>query len=343
MCPASFTTVTQTDGTVIYNCETDSRTDNSTLADQSWYNPLEVAKGHRGFLDGDFVMILYAWSPNWRLNAVGNDRYELYIRRSFDGAETWTTTPANFVASNGETYIGDGTVTCETWRSAETGTGEVSEPRVCVAYGAGDAEQARNVTQYKSMATTTLDPRYAMSGSPNGVSITGDPFGTGYGLSEEDVFDPSRFFIVYETGDNSTTAEGEPTPLDLFYSRAINFGDDFTVWAEEDDLTVCYPSDPHGNVQVPEEHIGSGFCNEFDLTERGIQGLESGEASLAANPGGEFLYIGWSELLLDELTEEVVESAAMVRRIWWIDGYISETFGWDFGSGSTENIPEVLK
>ncbi|MFW2332385.1 choice-of-anchor O protein, partial [Ilumatobacter sp.] len=49
----------------------------STLDDQSWYNPYEVAKGHRGFLDGDFVMMLYAWSPNWRLNTVGHDRYEL--------------------------------------------------------------------------------------------------------------------------------------------------------------------------------------------------------------------------------------------------------------------------
>ena len=42
---------------------------------------------------------------------------------------------------------------------------------------------------------------------------------------------PSRYFIVYETGDNTTTAEGEPEPLDLFYSRAVNFGDDYQVWA----------------------------------------------------------------------------------------------------------------
>ena len=55
------------------------------LKDQSWYNPLDVSKGHRGFIDGDFVMFLYAWSPNWRLNAKGNDRYDLYVRRSFDG------------------------------------------------------------------------------------------------------------------------------------------------------------------------------------------------------------------------------------------------------------------
>ena len=86
-CPASFTTVSAATDRHCLTCDNDPRTDASTLADQSWYNPLDVAKGHRGFLDGDFVMMLYAWSPNWRLNAMGNDRYELYIRRSFDGGE----------------------------------------------------------------------------------------------------------------------------------------------------------------------------------------------------------------------------------------------------------------
>ncbi len=80
-----------------------TRTDDYVnLKDQSWYNPLDVAKGHRGFIDGDFVMFLYAWSPNWRLNAKGNDRYDLYVRRSFDGGETWQTTPSSFVASDGD-------------------------------------------------------------------------------------------------------------------------------------------------------------------------------------------------------------------------------------------------
>jgi hypothetical protein len=53
-----------------------------------------VAKGHRGFIDGDFIMMMYAWSPNWKANSVGNDHYNLYARRSFDGGLTWTTTPA---------------------------------------------------------------------------------------------------------------------------------------------------------------------------------------------------------------------------------------------------------
>ena len=67
------------------------------LDDQTWENPYDVAKGHRGFLDGDYVMMMYAWSPNWNSNAVGNDHYNLYVRRSFDGGVTWTTTPATWV------------------------------------------------------------------------------------------------------------------------------------------------------------------------------------------------------------------------------------------------------
>ncbi len=36
-------------------------------------------------------------------------------------------------------------------------------------------------------------------------------------VTPTDVRDSSRFFVVYETGDNRTTAYGEAEPLDLFY------------------------------------------------------------------------------------------------------------------------------
>jgi len=335
-CPARYTVVAASDGTTVIECEA---TD-STLDDQSWYNPLDVAKGHRGFLDGDFVMMLYAWSPNWRLNTVGHDRYELYIRRSFDGGGSWSTLPKNYNHWDGSSWNGDGTVACETYRTDDQQQqGDSTEPRVCYEYGAGDYEQARNVTQHKSMRITTLDPRYA-STPP---SLKSELFQLGYGVrgytsggDSEDLRDPSRYFIVYETGDNTTTEFGEAEPLDLFYSRAVNFGDDYQVWAEDDDSDDCYPSDPHGDLKVVEELIGSGFCNEFDKMEQGIPGLEASEASLTANPGGEFLYGVWTEGLHEEESGDLLESDAMARRVWWIDGYISETDAWDFGQGSSE-------
>jgi hypothetical protein len=351
-CPASFSTVKSTDGTVLYTCDNDTRTnDASTLADQSWYNPLDVAKGHRGFLDGDMVMMLYAWSPNWRLNVNGHDRYELYIRRSFAGATSWTTLPAKYKywdPTDRIRYVGNGTVTCETFRSDQTqASGDLLEPRVCNSYAAGAAEQARNVTQHQSMRITTLDPRFAITGSPQGVSNTLNPFGYSSNPYGEDVRNPSRFFVVYETGDNTTASEGEPEPLDLFYSRAVNFGDDYQVWAEND-LSTCYPSDPHGDIDpdkgVPAEQIGSGFCNEFDQMEQGKPGLEASEGSLTANPGGQFLYGVWAQLQHpvangETLWDEVESSDAMARRVWWIDSYISDNWGWDFGQGSGDGTP----
>ena len=51
---------------------------------------------------------------------------------------------------------------------------------------------------------------------------------------DSDERDPSRYFMVFETGDNSTVAEGEAEPDDLFYSRAESFGDDYVVWFETD-------------------------------------------------------------------------------------------------------------
>ncbi len=358
-CPASFTNVSATTDTPLFTCDNDLRTDTTskagttgTLADQSWYNPLDVAKGHRGFLDGDMVMMLYAWSPNWRLNTVGNDRYELYIRRSFTGATTWTTLPKpyKYWDTNDKTqYGGDGTVTCETFRSEQTqAAGDLVEPRVCNRYAAGAAEQARNVTQHQSMRITTLDPRFAITGSPQGVGNVLDPFGNGINPYAEDVRNPSRFFVVFETGDNTTAAEGEPEPLDLFYSRAVNFGDDYQVWAEETDLSTCYPSNPQEDIDedtgVPAELIGTGFCNEFDQMEQGTPGVEASEASLTANPGGQFLYGVWAQLehpVADGVTnwDEVLGSDAMARRLWWLDGYISETYGWDFGQGSGDGTP----
>ena len=51
--------------------------------------------------------------------------------------------------------------------------------------------------------------------------------GTSVTPYDDDIRDPSMFFMVYETGDNTTAAEGEAMPMDLFYSRATVWGDDY--------------------------------------------------------------------------------------------------------------------
>lgn len=304
-CPSQFTTVSGETAA----CEPGD----NNFTDQSWHNPLDVAKGHRGFLDGDFVMILYGWSPNWRLNAKGSDRYELYVRRSFDGGRTWTTQPANYRHYTGGAFGGSGAVSCETFRPASGGSSE--EPHVCNQYAAGAGEQARNVTQLKSMQFTTLDPRYAPTSPTVRNPLTGQYYPHSWAV--EDARDPSRFFIVYETGDNSTVEFGEAEPLDLYYGRASQFGDNYIVWAEED-LAECYPSDPGDDTNVPADLVGSGFCNEFDDLE-GRRDTESSEASVNANPGGQFLNGVWAQAEINPITHELVESDAMYRRVWYID------------------------
>ena len=108
----------------------------------------------------------------------------------------------------------------------------------------------------------------------------------------------------------------------------MNFGDDYQVWAEETDLSVCYPNDPHELLEEDDPRVGSGFCNEFDQAEQGTPGLEASEGSLAANPGGEFLYGAWAQILHDVDTGEFIESDAVARRVWWIDDYIPIEDAW---------------
>ena len=118
-------------------------------------------------------------------------------------------------------------------------------------------------------------------------------------------------------------AVGEAEPLDLFYSRAIDWGDDYLVWQDEADEGACLPSVENTDLV--------GFCNEFDALE-GSSRSESGEASVASSPGGQFLYGVWAQWVFDEFGEEVIESDAMARRIWWIDGFIGSD-AWIFGQG----------
>lgn len=303
----------------------------SNQNDQSWYNPLEIAKGHRGFLDGDFVQMLYAWSPNFKDNAVGRDRYELYVRRSFDGGATWTTTPESFTASDGEPYnLGSGTTTCDTWRD---GADSLSDSHVCTTYAAGEAEQSRNVSQLTSNRFTILDPRYTPTGTNLGVSMV--PFdGADLWLNftpvvPTDYRNPTRYFVVFETGDNTTTAVGEAEPLDLNYMRGVMFGDHYQVWAEEDDLSLCFPNDPHGDDKFGWAS-GLGFCNEFDGLEEKKDDT-SGEASVTASAYGDFLYGVWEQATVDE-EGEFVEGDAMFRRVWYLDDYIPSD-AWTSGEG----------
>jgi len=148
----------------------------TSFDDQSWTNPYDMAKGHRGFLAGDMVMIMYAWTNNWSALTEAHDIVNLYARRSFDGGQTFTTLPASYTHTNGITYSGDGTTVCEF--QGETGT--TTEYPVCYTYGAGEFEQSRDLSLLTGSTVTVLDPRYAptsRSVTPTSVSTASLPAG----------------------------------------------------------------------------------------------------------------------------------------------------------------------
>lgn len=257
--------------------------DDNDLDDQSWDNPYDVAKGHRGFLDGDIVMMMYAWAPNWNANSVGNDHYNLYVRRSFDGGLTWRTTPSELG--------GEGTEYLEYYYGTTVGT----PVEYTWSYGSGEFEQGRNVSLLTGNKITILDPRYSPTGGMKLYPTISEWFIDEYDLNKEAdtlpyeddaVRDRSKFFIVYETGDNTTVAEGEATPLNLYYSRATIYGDvyetmDYTT-GEDDLLLDRWP----------------WLENKDEIL--------SGEASMLVNPGGTFMYAVWNQWE-EEITHYVDE------------------------------------
>jgi hypothetical protein len=260
--------------------------------DTTWENPYEVAKGHRGYMDDDFIMLLYAWSPNWLANTVGHDNYNLYVRRSFDGGQTWTTTPNASPWTDVEGVVADGTTTCEWWGPA----GGDTEYECCTDYLAGDFEKARNVSQLVGNQETILDPRYSATRPSIPVDRTVDPANWTF-LYPDDARNPSIFFMVYETGDNTTVALGEAEPLDLYYSRATNWGDDYYLVEKE----------------LPDGAVEDGF----DWLEGHHDSL-SGEAGVTANPGGSYFYAVWNQEDVDA-DHEVIGSDAWFRRVMFLD------------------------
>ncbi len=308
------------DGTSADDAFTGDPNDDNDLDDQSWENPYDVAKGHRGFLYGDMVMMMYAWSPNWKSNSVGNDHYNLYQRRSFDGGLTWTTTPADLCDANN--VCGDGLQALEYYYSDTTG----EYVPVLWDYNADDFEQARNLSLLTGNKVTVLDPRYSPAGGLKQYStIRTDWLDENAALinftsdnilpyEDDAAIDPSKYYLVYETGDNTTVDVGEAIPLDLFYSRATVFGDTLEWFDYVNDADDCDPVD--GEVEdwlVCIEPRWPWLENKKDEL--------SGEASVVMNPGGTFVYNVWNqwrEEILPDGHELIHDSDMIYRRLLYL-------------------------
>ena len=182
------------------------------LQDFSFENPGDNAKAHRGFIRGDRVVVVYTWTANAQTPGVGSEKYDLYVRRSFDGGATWTTNPAASAPTD----------RCEVFVDpAATDPGAAVE--VCEAIAPGDFEPARNVTRLLTHRVNASDPRIlpipeAFEGA-DGVP-DGDRFWLGYNT------EVNTGFVGHATGG---FPEGLASPLDVFWSVTRDAGQ---TWLE---------------------------------------------------------------------------------------------------------------
>jgi hypothetical protein len=205
-------------------------------------------RSHRGFIRSDFFGIAYALSPNWAAARNGNDRYNFYVRRSFDGGQTWTTDPGGEgidvcpeFRTDPDSEDPDGTgnlppaeydATCGTFDSDAVPEGELPpmpvgsamtyylDPLVTTSdgvqaqhIGAGAFEPARNLSEIKSNKETSADPRIGTT--PLVYPLDGrlatlpNLCPQGNCVFVEDTYIDNMFFVAWGTADNAKSTGGD--------------------------------------------------------------------------------------------------------------------------------------
>jgi hypothetical protein len=255
----------------------------ANLADSSAKNPYTDSRAHRGTLNGDELMIGYSWTPNWGRNA--NDKYDLYIRRSFNGGQSWTTDPAG------------GSITYPVvWRvpiiDEETQTLTWDEEVEEKEYEAGAAEPPRNVSNLRNYRTSVLEPRLVKT---PGTITNPDGSATGY---PEDIQDTSVYQLAYGLEFNQNQAPNDVVypkqPLDIQHSRTKDVGQHY-------DTVIVTPGDGTGEPQESWNPLAKDKPQQ-------------GAAQIRQTPDGSRMYGIWLE---ESVTEDgvVISSDIMFRRV----------------------------
>jgi len=233
------------------------------LADASWVNSYDDARAHRGAIRGDVVLMGFSYTPNWAAARNGNDKYDFYVRRSFDGGLTWTTDP-----------LGGGVTHCDTFTDPLT----KEKTEVCNTYAAGDFEQARNLSQLPNSKESVIEPRIV--GAPGTIKVDG----VWTGISE-DKQNPNVFYVSYGTATNPPVVHGDsdevqefPAPLDLYYSFTQDKGESY--------VEVAWDVNPDSDGNFAGETV-----YRWDFLAKGEP--EQGEAQLRMTPDGSRFYATW--------------------------------------------------
>ena len=264
-----------------------------TLDWPSGINHYEDARAHRGALDGDFVIMGYSYTPNWAAYRNGNDKYDFFIRRSFDGGQNWTTDPNGVAAFDIVTNVDTGepeavpgssysVVNCDTFTDPTVddpdGTGHLHYT-VGTGYTPGEFEQARNLSQRPNAKSSVIEPRIVKS-----------PGTYAEGVAAGHLTDQHRYgmyYVSYGTATNPKKyydeedgewAQDDAAPMDLYYSYSLDLGETHELVAWE------VNPDSDGNY-------AGQTVYRWDYLAKGDQ--EQGEAQLRMTPDGSRFYAVW--------------------------------------------------
>lgn len=285
----------------------------SNLEDPSWLNPYSEARAHRGQIRGDFVVMGYSLTPNWAASRNGHDKFDLFVRRSFDGGSTWTTAPAD------SPYNGAGVGHCVLIKD-ETGDGDeegVLAEEICgtaenpvlpitvnladsstftydlqLWFETGELEAPRNVSLLRNNKESVVEPRIvAVPGTIGKVDTSGTLLRKDDGSiiwtgQVEDKQDPAVFMTSYGLEVNWTDQDADedgnlpsPLPTDMYYARSTDYGESFeTVFVI-----------PTNSDKFPDGE------ERWDWLAKGEEA--QGEAQLRLTPAGNKFYACWLEEL----------------------------------------------
>lgn len=281
--------------------------DETNLDDDTWENQYEDARAHRGILRGDMLAIALDYTPNWAASRNGNDKYDLYLRRSFDGGKSFTTSPSG------------GGVTHTNIFKTGLGTGNGSDEReeelkveVETFYGAGEFEPMRNLSLLTNNKSSVIEPR--LVGGQGTVSDSPyDPYNEAshefyanyYGVSietfanndvVEGVYDKSEiyfedkrnakvFWVTYGTSTNPAKGSTElKEPMDLYYSYTADFGETFY------EITKTIKAESKGNNAGEEKMTWDWLAKDT-----GQKKAAQAECQIRMPADGSTLYAVWNE------------------------------------------------
>jgi len=248
--------------------------------DLSFKNQYDDSRAHRGQLRGDFMAVGFTHCANWAAQRNGNDNYDFFVRRSFDGGQTFTTDPAGAGVSHSYVW---------TYPSGtETPGTKVEELNT---FAAGEFESMRNLSKLKNPKSTVIEPRLvAVPGTiKSGGVWTGIP---------EDKQNQNVYYAAWGTATNPkkdpiTKEQDISEPEDLYYTFSRNKGESYY------EKTWVVNPDSDGN------NAGE-TVTDFDWLAKGD--AQSGEVQMRSTPDGSRMYASWLE-------EGVDGSDIMFRRI----------------------------